>query len=127
MNNPQLEEAAKQRYGNDLHLFGQQRDGFIEGAKWALSQSEAEPPTEDKLKEAAKELAEKAEFNPSIPMETRLKAAKAVSAKKSDMLREAFEALLDSHLFHYFETLKARDIAKAFWYKKAGLPLPEKS
>lgn len=30
-----MREAAIARYGNDLHSFGGQRDGFVEGAKWA--------------------------------------------------------------------------------------------
>jgi hypothetical protein len=32
--NEELEEAAINRYGSDRYLFAQQREGFIEGAKW---------------------------------------------------------------------------------------------
>jgi len=42
----ELKKLAIKRYGNDLHLFAKQRDGFIQGFKKALSINE------DKLKEA---------------------------------------------------------------------------
>jgi len=37
----EIKELAVNRYGNDLHLFAKQRDGFMEGFKKALSMNKS--------------------------------------------------------------------------------------
>lgn len=38
MTEQQINELAEKRYGNEIHSFGQQREGYVEGYKAALNQ-----------------------------------------------------------------------------------------
>lgn len=51
MTEEQIKELAVEKYGNDLHSFGQQRDGYVEGFKIAMELFKVKADNWDELVE----------------------------------------------------------------------------